>query len=358
MKIKIENKVTRKIQTRVLAIAEKGEAAIAEAAAILRGGGLVAFPTETVYGLGACGLDASAVARIFTAKGRPHSDPLILHVAAPEAVLPLVTRFPVDAALLADTFWPGPLALVLPRSALVPDLVTAGLDSVAVRMPDHPVALDLIRLAGCPLAAPSANLFGRTSPTTAHHVLQDLSGRIDAVLDGGPTRVGVESTVVDLRGEAPILLRPGGVAREALEAVLGRPVHLGAGGADGEGEGPRSPGNLPRHYSPQAPMILFAGTPEAVRGAIRNTLERHPNPVGVIAYSEDVDDVRAAAVDLIDAGPRTDPETIATRLYAALRELDQRGVTLIVAATLPPGGLADAINDRLIRAAAGNVHQV
>jgi L-threonylcarbamoyladenylate synthase len=197
-------------------------ASIDRAARLIQTGALVAFPTETVYGLGANGLNGQAVLRIFEAKGRPADNPLILHVSKPDDVLPLISGpLPEGARRLADAFWPGPLTMVLPKSPLVPDAVTAGLDSVAVRMPSHPAALQLIEKAGVPIAAPSANRSGRPSPTRAEHVLEDMDGRIDMVLDGGPCQVGVESTVVDMTGELPRILRPGGVTPEMIEAALG-----------------------------------------------------------------------------------------------------------------------------------------
>jgi L-threonylcarbamoyladenylate synthase len=333
-------------ETQVLLASDAG--ALAAAAEMLRRGGLVAFPTETVYGLGALGLDAEAVERIFGAKGRPHSDPLILHVAGPEMVPPLVGELPAAAEGLMAAFWPGPLTLVLPKSAAVPDRVTASLDSVAVRMPDHPVALDLIRRVGAPLAAPSANLFGRTSPTTAQHVLQDLGGRIHAVLDAGPTRVGVESTVLDLRGE-PVVLRPGGIPREELERALGRPVPLR--GEQAAGEGLRSPGLLSRHYSPRAEVILLEGEealPELVRRA-----EEGGRELAVLAFSEDLPALEESPAVVIELGSRDRPEEVARNLYRALREADERGVAQVAVRALPPGGLGDAVNDRLRRASRG-----
>jgi L-threonylcarbamoyladenylate synthase len=240
---------------------------IAEAAAIIRAGGLVAFPTETVYGLGADGLNPAAVARIFEAKERPSTDPLILHIAEPETLLQLVREAPPVALELARRFWPGPLTLVLPKQPGVPDIVTAGLATVAVRMPAHPVALALIRAARTPIAAPSANRFGRTSPTTARHVQDDLGDRIDLILDAGPTPIGVESTVLDLTRPVPTILRPGGLPREALEGLLG-PVAVQTHLA----EGPMpSPGLLPKHYAPRAPMILVIGPPPRMRATLRDT---------------------------------------------------------------------------------------
>jgi len=322
---------------------------VTRAVEFLAGGGLVAFPTETVYGLGALGLDAAAAARIFAAKGRPRTDPLILHLAGADW-LPRVARdVPPAAGALAAAFWPGPLTLVLPRGPDVPDVVTAGLGTVAARVPAHPVALDLIARVGAPVAAPSANRFSRPSPTTAAHVLQDLDGRIAAVLDGGPTSLGVESTVLDLTREPPVVLRPGGVTREALEAVLG--LTLGRPAADGVGEGaPQvSPGLLTRHYSPRAEVLLFAGNPGAVRPALRAAGRAG---AAVLAYTEDLPDL-ADLPDVTELGPRSEPAAVARSLYAALRDADERGAARVAVALLPEGGVGEAVNDRLRRAAAG-----
>lgn len=347
------------METQLLRAEDPG--ALDHAAELLRQGELVAFPTETVYGLGALGLDAAAVERIFQAKGRPHADPIILHVAEPEAVLPLVRQFSPTARLLAGAFWPGPLTLVLPKSELVPDIVTSGLDSVALRMPAHPVARALIGRVGAPVAAPSANLFSHTSPTRAEHVLADLHGRIAAVLDGGPTDVGVESTVVDLRGDRPVLLRPGGVSREALEAVLGAPLGERPHPAPEEETAAMvSPGLLTRHYSPRAEMRLFQGDPESVVAA-QLRLARSLGvgiKLGVLAYTEDLPAWQGNGAAVSELGAASDPETVARRLYAALRDLDQRGATLIVGRLLPGSGLAEAINDRLRRAASGQLTEV
>ncbi|MCX6021204.1 MAG: L-threonylcarbamoyladenylate synthase, partial [Chloroflexi bacterium] len=245
--------------------------AIATAAAVLRRGGTVAFPTETVYGLGANALDPEAVERVFAAKGRPSYDPLIVHLASAADLPQVVRSVPEAARLLAAAFWPGPLSLVLPRAAVVPDIVTAGRDTVAVRVPAHPVALALIRAAGVPVAAPSANRFGHTSPTTAAHVLDDLDGRIDLALDGGPAAVGVESTVLDLSGDMPTLLRPGGVTLEQLRAVIGEVATSGNTAIDAHAAAP-APGMLASHYAPRAELRLFAGPRIAVLEALRHEI--------------------------------------------------------------------------------------
>lgn len=343
--------------TRRLDYAADPAATVAEAAALLRGGGLVAFPTETVYGLGALGLDPAALARIFAAKERPESDPVILHVAAPGWVEGIAAAVPDAARRLMEAFWPGPLTLVLPRGRAVPLLATAGLDSVAVRMPAHPAALALIAAVGSPLAAPSANLFSRPSPTTADHVLEDLDGRIAAVLDAGPTPLGVESTVLDTRPDPPVLLRPGGVSVEAIARVLGRPP-AGRSGPSVDASAQASPGLLSRHYSPRAPLRLFDGRPDTAAAAMRALAEREAGPLTVLAYTEDLPALAGLACDVADLGSVRRPEEAASRLYALLRAADARGARLIIARLLPPGGLADAVNDRLRRAAAGCVEAV
>lgn len=325
-----------------------------EAASILKGGGLVAFPTETVYGLGARGLDPRAVARIFAAKERPHSDPVILHLGEAGWLGDLTPALPPEAEALMRRFWPGPLTLVLPRSSRVPDLVTAGGPTVAVRMPAHPVALELIRRVGEPVAAPSANLFSRPSPTRAEDVLEDLAGRIDAVLDGGPTSLGVESTVLDLSGPEPVLLRPGGVTREELEAALGSAVRSRRPAA-AAGQPLPSPGLLERHYSPRAEVVLFDGRREAVLPAMAQAGAEAGTRV--LAFSEDLPPL-GGLPEVVELGSAHDPGAVAARLYAAFRAADRDGMRRIVVRALPPEGLGEAVNDRLRRAACGVVHHL
>jgi len=347
------------METVVLQAELDPEAAVAEAAALLRAGRLVAFPTETVYGLGALGLNPVAVERIFVAKGRPHTDPLILHLGEPGWVHELVRELSRAAQQVIEAFWPGPLTLVLPKSPSVPDLVTAGRDSVAVRMPAHPLALELIRRVAQPVAAPSANLFSRPSPTTAAHVLQDLNGRIDAVLDGGSTDVGVESTVLDLRGDVPQILRPGGVTRDALAAVLGRPV-LQSGAVVRDDAPAASPGQLSRHYSPRADVRLFDGPLASVLPAMYAEAQRIAGSAGtaILAFAEDAPAFRNAPAEVIDLGSLAHPEQAAHRLYALMRDLDERGFEHLIVRLAPTGGLGDAVNDRLRRAASGRVFRV
>jgi L-threonylcarbamoyladenylate synthase len=328
-----------------------------KAADILRRGGLVAIPTETVYGLAADGLNEAAVARIFEAKQRPHEDPLILHVADPAWADDLAIEIPGIARELMERFWPGPLTLVLSKSPRVPDLVTAGGPTVAVRMPSHATALALLREVGRPLAAPSANLFSRPSPTTADHVLEDLDGRIDAVLDGGPTTLGVESTVLDLTEDPPVLLRPGGVTREQLQEIFGNEWSGERCSAGAEGSSLKSPGLLTRHYSPRAEVRLYAGEPARVVPAMRAGIiaEADPHTCLALAFSEDLQSLAGVASEVVDLGPDQGAHEAAKRLYAALRRADREGKRVIYARLGSDSGLGAALNDRLRRAASGRV---
>jgi L-threonylcarbamoyladenylate synthase len=331
-------------------------AGVALAAALLRAGRLVAFPTETVYGLGGDALSPAAVAAIFAAKGRPADDPLIVHLADAAELPRVAGKLPPAAPALAAAFWPGPLTLIVPRGPAVPLAVTAGGDTVAVRVPAHPVARALIAAAGTPIAAPSANRFGHTSPTAAEHVLADLAGRIDAVLDGGPTPIGVESTVLDLTAPVPTVLRPGGVSLEQLRAALGE-VALGGRAAGVL----RSPGLLDSHYAPTAPLWLAAGPEPAARAWLRERAAAElaaGRRVGLLVSDEDAALLAGLGADAEPLGPAADHAAVARRLYAALRALDARRPNLILARDLGEDGLARAIGDRLRRAAAGRVVEV
>ena len=301
------------------------------AAALLRSGKLVAFPTETVYGLGANALDADAVARIFEAKGRPSSSPVIVHVSDWDMVATVAASWPETARLLAEKFWPGPITLVLPKTPAVPNIVTAGLLTVGVRMPAHPVALALISAAQVPIAAPSANRFTQVSPTTAEHVRQGLGARVDYVLDGGPCAVGIESTVLSLAGEVPVLLRPGGISRQQIEALIGS-VKRSELAPDGSHS---SPGMHPRHYSPRTPMVLVddGRLPRSGAGVY---LQINRPPIGPV-------------IEII-AMPNTAAQ-YAARLYSVLHALDARGYDWI-AVEIPGSGVEwEAVMDRLRRAA-------
>ncbi|NJM05708.1 threonylcarbamoyl-AMP synthase [Candidatus Gracilibacteria bacterium] len=341
-------------RTRTLAADAAG---VAAATTLLHAGELVAFPTETVYGLGGNALDAAAVARIFSAKGRPAEDPLIVHVAV-VAQLARVTRdLPDVVELLAARFWPGPLTLIVPRSPAVPPAVSAGRDTVAVRIPQHPLAQMLLRAVAIPIAAPSANRFGHTSPTSAQHVLADLDGRIAAVIDGGATPIGIESTVLDLTAPVPTLLRPGGISLEELRKVLGE-VALGRRVEQDTAQ--IAPGLLDRHYAPASAMWLAIGHAAATRAWLAKraaALRAEGKRVGLLIPDDDQD--LATAADLVvTLGPANDPERIASRLYAALREIDAQRPDVILARDLGEEGIARAIRDRLRRAASGNVIEI
>jgi L-threonylcarbamoyladenylate synthase len=326
---------------------------IRRAAECLRLGGLVAFPTETVYGLGAHALDRRAVHRVFAAKERPANDPLIVHIAAIDDIDPLVVEIPRVARELAARFWPGPLTMVLRRSERVPDEVTAGLGTVAIRVPSHPIAQALLRSAQLPIAAPSANRFSRPSPTRAAHVLADLGDRIDMILDGGPTSVGLESTVIDLANDPPAVLRPGAVDSSALRAVI-PDVRYGPGRAEGGTAGLPAPGMLPKHYAPATPLTLFEGDrTTAIREMVRaaqHHLDRRES-VGILAFADDLEQLRGLRVHVLDLGSESDPAAVASRLYAVLREGDELGVdALLVRNITTDHPLSTAIQDRLRRA--------
>ncbi len=318
----------------------EAEAEIQQAARKIAAGGIVAFPTETVYGLGASALDASAVAKVFEVKNRPTFDPLIVHAADIEQAAACAKAFSETAQRLAEAFWPGPLTLVIRKAGSIPDLVTAGLPTVAVRMPNHPVALEMIRQAGVPVAAPSANPFGALSPTTAEHVRKHLAGKVDAILDGGPCTVGVESTIVSLAGEHPVLLRPGGASAEAIEHVVGALERAAA--ADGNQKSPSAPGQLASHYAPRTPLFLTTA-PGTASG------ER----IGLLAFAPPADERPFAAVEVLSS--RGSLREAAANLFAALHRLDTLGLDAILAEPLPEHGLGAAINDRLRRAAAKTI---
>ncbi len=314
-----------------------GEAAVAAAARCLAAGGLVAFPTETVYGLGADARNAGAIARLYQAKGRPAFNPLIAHVWGIEAGM-RIARFDARAIALAKAFWPGPLTLVLPKTTdcAVADLATAGLDTVAIRVPAHPVAREILRGFGGPVVAPSANLSGHVSPTTAAHVLSDLAGRIDLIVDGGAVEIGVESTIVGCFDE-PMLLRPGGVPRGEIERVLGGRLLQPPEDADNDGGQPLAPGMLASHYAPRTPVRLNAGSVAAGEA--------------LLAFgSPAVPGVDAATI-VMNLSPRGDLAEAAANLFGYLRALDAKGARAIAVMPVPHHGLGEAINDRLRRAA-------
>lgn len=316
-------------------------ATLEPAARVLRDGGLVAFPTETVYGLGAHALAPDAVARIYKAKGRPGYNPLIVHVADADAARRLTSAWPDAAAKLADAFWPGPLTLVLPKDDRVPDAVTAGLPSVALRVPAHPVAHALLRQAGIPVAAPSANRSTEVSPTTAAHVVRGLGERVDLIVDGGPCPVGIESTVLSLAGPRPTLLRPGTISIDELRAVIGD-VALPSGDPQGGAARP-SPGMMDRHYAPRATVRII---PESDRSRWIEDAARAGRRVGGLLRA----DAGGARIAPVIRMPE-DPAGYASRLYAALHELDDAGCDVILVDAVPPDAAWEGIRDRLRRAA-------
>ena len=326
---------------------------VEEAAAVLRRGGLLGIPTETVYGLGANGLDEGAVGRIFAAKGRPQDNPLILHIPSADRLERYCRDIPAAAYVLAGRFWPGPLTMILRRRPLVPDAVTAGLDTVGMRCPAHPVCRAILAAADLPVAAPSGNTSGRPSPTTAADMLEDMDGKIDAIVDGGPCAVGVESTIIDLTERPPRLLRPGGVTLEELEAVLGEvAVDPAVTRLMGAGEKPRAPGMKYRHYAPKAPVTVVQGAPAQAARYIR----RHIGDAdGVICFNEFVPLFEGHPVEPI--GPADDPAEHARRVFDALRYFDGTDVQRIWAQCPDPVGIGLAVSNRLNKAAGFHIVQ-
>ncbi|QWG22339.1 threonylcarbamoyl-AMP synthase [Bradyrhizobium sediminis] len=324
------------LKTRIL---PAGEAAVAAAASCLAEGGLVAFPTETVYGLGADAANPAAIARLYQAKGRPAFNPLIAHVGDLAAAR-RIARFDTTATLLAEAFWPGPLTLVLPKAADCPvaDLATAGLETVAIRVPAHPVALAILRAFGGPVVAPSANLSGHVSPTTSAHVQGDLTGRIDLIVDGGAVAVGVESTIVGCF-EQPMLLRPGGLPRAEIERVLGRALAQPPADPDADSGQPLAPGMLASHYAPRTKVRLNADRVEPGEALLAFGPAAVPGSDGAAA--------------IMNLSPRSNVDEAAANLFGYLRALDTKGARAIAVTPIPNHGLGEAINDRLRRAAVG-----
>ena len=334
-------------ETRILPVSPEALDAdiITQAADVLRRGGLVAFPTETVYGLGADVLNLEAVKKVFDVKGRPPDNPLIVHVAGTKQLDDIVDEIPDKAKMLGEAFWPGPLTLVMKRTILVSDLVTAGLDTVAVRMPDHPVALALIRALGEGIVGPSANLSGKPSPTTAQHVYDDLRGQIEVILDSGQTTIGMESTVVDVTVDPPVILRLGGLTRERIEEVIGPVV------TDSTGDrSRRSPGTRHRHYAPKAKVLLVRHGDPAAFAALLQEQRQAGRTVGTIVHS--------ALLSKLESGEfyRVLPSAIdifARHLFRTLRELDAMRVEVIVVESVEEDGLGATVMDRLRRASQG-----
>lgn len=346
------------VQTEVIQVQREqiDPAILRRAATLLQRGQLVVFPTETVYGLGADALQAQAVEQIFAAKGRPYSDPLIVHIADQGALEALISRIPTGTHELIHAFWPGPLTLVLPASTHVPRLVSAGLPTVAIRMPGHPIARALIEAAGTPIAAPSANRFMHVSPTTAQHVLTDLQGRVPLILDGGPCEIGVESTVLDLCAAQPRILRPGGVSLEAIRAVLPEVQPPSAHPLDQDAEAYTSPGQMPIHYAPAVPTFLYEGPEEAMLAALlAETRKRiaEGEKVGVLLADNDSPAFQESGALIYRLGHTT--THIARHLFAGLRTLEEASVDVILCRSFNEEGLGLAIRDRLRKAAGGKV---
>ena len=343
------------MNTEYLSVKDAGsEDALQRAADIISSGGLVAIPTETVYGLGASALIDEAVARIFEVKGRPQDNPLIIHVHGAEALDKWCSEVPVTAYALAEKFWPGPLTMVLKKKPCVPERVTAGMDTVGVRCPDHPATLRIIELAGVPIAAPSANISGKPSPTTAQHVRHDIDGMVEAIVDGGDCRVGLESTIIDLSVSPPRLLRPGGVSLEQLREVLGEvSVDAAVYRKLEAGEQPKAPGMKYRHYSPRAKVIILDGTAENVAAYVNENCGAR---TAVLCFNGE-EGLFNAPVCLSYGDPEK-PETLAEKLFACLRELDREDIDEIYSRCPPKDGVGLAVYNRLSKAAGNTVIEV
>ncbi len=348
------------METTVLKVSSHrpARAKIRQAGEIILKGGLVGFPTETVYGLGANALDEAAVAKIFVAKGRPPNDPIIVHIAHIDDLSRVARNWPTEARLLGEHFWPGPLTIVVPKADTVPLNVTAGLETVAVRIPAHQVALALIEESGVPIGAPSANFFGHASPTSAQHVWDDLAGKIELILDAGSTSIGVESTVVDLTKEKPIILRPGGTSLEDLRRVLAN-VEVTTRKMQGDNtRGLESPGLMTTHYSPRAELWLFLGREKETLQLMKEraqSLHAAGKRIGLMIADEDVVFFEGERFLIGRLGSKDDLSKIAHSLFAAMRFLDAHGMDIILARGFGSTGLGLAIEDRLLRASGGKV---
>lgn len=346
------------MKTKILKIDENNIdiEAVAKAGEILKKGGLVAFPTETVYGLGGDALNENSSAKIYAAKGRPSDNPLIVHISHMEALPKIVRKIPEEAYLLAEKYWPGPLTMIFQKSEAVPLATTGGLDTVAVRMPSNRTARALIDAAGGYVAAPSANRSGRPSPTMAKYVIEDLDGRIEMIIDGGEVDIGLESTIIDLSEDRPVILRPGRITEEMLEEVIGQ-VEVDRTIIDNHsGQAPKAPGMKYRHYAPKGNLTVVEGEPSAVVSYINDQLEafqRKGVKTGVIATDETAAQYRTG--DVKSAGSRQDEEEIARHLFRILREFDDEEVQVMFAESFPHEGIGQAIMNRLLKAAG---HQV
>lgn len=345
-----------KMNTKIIKINEADEAALQEAGQVLQQGGLVAFPTETVYGLGGDALNKESSRKIYAAKGRPSDNPLIVHIAEMEALVPIVKEVTPEAELIAKSFWPGPLTMILPKSDKVPYETTGGLDTVAVRMPSHPVARKLIEYGGGYVAAPSANTSGKPSPTVARYVIEDMDGRVDMILDGGEVGIGLESTIIDLTVNPPQILRPGYVTQAMLEQVLGQVDVDKTILSNESGQAPKAPGMKYRHYAPAGELTIVAGDTKQVVAYINQEtkkLQASGKKVGIISSRETTDEYGADVVKNI--GSRQDEEAIAKNLYRILREFDDENVEVIFSESFFGTGMGQAIMNRLLKAAGHKV---
>jgi L-threonylcarbamoyladenylate synthase len=342
------------LKTKILTVAETDLTPVHEAAQILRNGGLVAFPTETVYGLGAVYNNHSSLLQIFAVKGRPADNPLIVHIWRLEQLTELTGAVSPKAIRLIESFWPGPLTLIFPKKSDVSTIVSAGLDTVAVRMPSHPVAGELLRLTGIPVAAPSANLSGRPSPTRGAHVIEDLNGKIDLIIDSGPCSKGIESTVLSLTDQSPLILRPGSITKEMIEAVLHEIVNVSG---YREGDRPRAPGMKYRHYAPRAPVFLIEGENDKVISEINRLLsDNSASKAVVLGSTENMSRYHNEWV--MDLGPKMDPDLMAARLYDLLRFCDQLPIDAIYIEGVKATGVGLAVANRIRKAAGGNIIHV
>ena len=339
--------------------------AIKEAGKVIRDGGLVAFPTETVYGLGGNALNPSASMKIYSAKGRPSDNPLIAHICSLDMLKPLVLDIPEKAKALMDAFWPGPMTLIFKKSDIVPEETTGGLSTVAVRFPNHPIALSLIEAAGVSIAAPSANLSGRPSPTTGDHVVDDMNGRIDVIIDGGMVGMGLESTIIDVTVETPMILRPGFITKEMIENVVGKveidPAILNK---PTENFQPKAPGMKYRHYAPKAEFVMFRGESDAVAQRIRveaNEKSEKGFATGIITANQHMKNYQGKLrkdIKIISLGDLDKPETIAHELFKALRDFDDSNTEYIFGETFDDNNVGAAIMNRLTKAAGYNIIDV
>ncbi len=343
------------MKTTILKIDRNQPEGLEPAARILQSGGLVAFPTETVYGLGAVYTNETALLNIFAVKGRPADNPLILHIHQLDQLSQIAGSISPVAEKLMERYWPGPLTLIFPKRPEVSPVVTANLNTVAVRMPSDPAARELLRLTDIPVAAPSANLSGKPSPTLGEHVINDLAGKIEFIVDAGPCPAGVESTVLSLSGASPVVLRPGVVTREELEQVIGQPVFLAG---DGESERPQAPGMKYRHYAPEAPVVLFEGEPGEIVRAINLRLSEKKSGLKAVVLGTTENLGNYSNEWVLDMGPRESPDIIAGRIYELLRFCDRLKADLILIEGIADRGVGTAVINRLRKAAGGNIIHV